>query len=115
VDEKPVVYTFEEWAKLGETLFGPDRKKWMFECPNCGHVQSTEDFEKVNVENPENVVFYSCIGRFIPSEGTIGNGKSPCNYTNGGLFNLAPWRVMFVGEAIPVFAFSAKEHESATS
>lgn len=80
----------EEWIKKGTKLFGGDKRKWKFKCPSCGNVQTMQDFIDLDVEHPEKYVHFSCIGRFMPeSKGTIYNKLSPCNYTNGGLFNLA--------------------------
>ncbi len=88
----------EEWIKEGESLFGKDKKNWKFKCPNCGNIQSYHDFkEKTSIkeENIEGVVYFSCIGRWIKdSEGTITNKSSPCNYTNGGLFDFSKVRVI---------------------
>jgi hypothetical protein len=27
--------SLDEWNKLGEKLFGPERLKWRFVCPSC--------------------------------------------------------------------------------
>lgn len=87
--------TSKEWNAEGERLFGPDKKKWKFKCVNCGHVQSIEDCQKLGVKDPQNYVYFSCIGRFIEGcKGELGNKKSPCNYTLGGLFNLAELEII---------------------
>lgn len=93
---------FDEWLEEGIKLFGKDRRDWKFVCPSCGHVQSIRDFEELNKlgisdVKPETVVFFSCIGRFDTriAEKDVGTifdkepKRSPCNYTNGGLFCLA--------------------------
>jgi len=85
----------KEWIADGEKRFGIDKKKWKFVCPNCGNIQCCEDFIKLGVNEPQNYVFFSCIGRFIPeSKGTIfTKGKKPCTYTNGGLFDLSKLKI----------------------
>ena len=88
--------SLEEWHEKGKRLFG-DYKKWKFKCCNCGNIQTIEDFENLNISNldPETVVFFSCIGRWIEgSQGTLGNKKSPCNYTLGGLFDIGKVKVI---------------------
>lgn len=110
----------EDWLAEGERLFGTDMKQWKWKCPNCGHVQSIADFiELRNLKlwdgDAGAVVYYSCIGRFdtrIPKKdvGTVFNKKSPCNYTNGGLFYLTNIFVINEsGERIPVFEFARGE------
>lgn len=39
-----------DWLAEGEKLFGTDPRKWKFKCPNCGHVQSMEDFIELRNE-----------------------------------------------------------------
>lgn len=105
--------TRKEWYEEGEKKFGKDKKKWKFVCPNCGHVQSYEDFLKTNIPKDEiaNVLYFSCIGRWIEEcKGELGNKKSPCNYTNGGLFNLARLEVVNEnGSKTSVFEFGEKK------
>lgn len=96
VDE-PRRITQAEWLAELKERFGGDTKKWAFVCPNCKHVQGVEDFLELKELGiytrdrlPEDV-YRSCIGRFdtrIPEKklGTLGDGKSPCDYTMGGLF-----------------------------
>lgn len=111
--------SLKDWLQEGEELFGKDKKKWRFVCSNCGHVQTIADFIKlrdlkiVGLDfDPGNVVYFSCIGRFdtrIKDVGTIWDNKSPCNYTNGGLFCLSEVKVKNEdGEPIPVFDFARK-------
>lgn len=83
--------TSDEWVAEGVSLFGKNKSKWKFVCPSCGHVQTPEDMKAVGAEDYQ--AFFSCIGRFKESKGTIFNKKSPCNYTNGGFFNLSIVRV----------------------
>ena len=111
----------KDWLAEGERLFGKDEKDWKFVCTNCGHVQSGKDFIELNENGisdvkASTVVFFSCIGRFdlrIPEDeiGTIydlkDNKKSPCNYTNGGLFCFAKTVVVDEnGKRTPVFEFA---------
>ena len=87
-----------EWEAEGEALFGEDKMQWKFVCPNCGHVQCPEDFRKYQDKgaNPSDA-YFNCIGRFMAdAPGTIDNRKSPCDYTQGGLFILS--RIVVIGE-----------------
>jgi hypothetical protein len=108
-----------DWRAEGMSLFGEDAKLWKFKCPNCGHVQTIADFIELRTLgivsadfDPGSVVYYSCIGRFDTrilekDVGTIFNKKSPCNYTNGGLFCLAErFVVVENGDRKPVFDFA---------
>jgi hypothetical protein len=111
----------KDWLAEGEQLFGADRKKWKWKCANCGHVQSMADFIRLREKKISDVdpstAYFSCIGRFdsrIPEKdvGTVFDKKSPCNYTNGGLFCFANIFVINeFGDRIPVFEF-AKEDKS---
>lgn len=109
----------KDWLIQGERLFGADKKQWKWKCCNCGHVQSISDFlelKKLGIIKAETdvgtLVYYSCIGRYdtrIPENdvGTIGNKKSPCDYTLGGLFCFANTFVINEsGERVPVFEFA---------
>lgn len=79
-----------DFYKLGEKMFGPDKSKWKFKCPICGHVQSMESVERHYVSEHGRskfeavkkyiYVYYNCEGRTNPSHG--------CNYSTGGLFKL---------------------------
>lgn len=119
VSTEPKEMSLNDWLAEGERLFGADKKQWKWKCSNCGHVQSIADFLELKklgiIEAEEDVgaiVYYSCIGRFdtrIPEEdvGTIGDKKSPCNYTLGGLFKFANTYVISEsGERVPVFDFA---------
>ncbi len=94
--------TQEQWLEEGRQLFGNDMKQWKFVCPNCGNVQTSQDFRDRGID-PNGKVFYSCIGRFSNrlERGTIGDNKSPCDYTLGGLFVFSS---KFV-EGTPVFEY----------
>lgn len=110
-----------DWLAEGKRLFGDDERQWKWKCSNCGHVQSIADFlelKKLGIIKAETdvgtLVYYSCIGRFdtrIPEKdvGTIYDKKkkSPCNYTNGGLFCFAKTFVINEsGKRVPVFEFA---------
>lgn len=103
--------TVEEWEAIGKRLYGEDKMKWAFKCPNCGHKQTVEDFRpfKDKGAQPDTALF-SCIGRWMPSEGTLGNKKQPCNYTLGGLFKLSS-RVVVTpdGKRFGAFMFADEE------
>ncbi len=99
--------TESEWLEEGKELFGEDMKQWRFKCSNCGHIQTVQDFIDLGVKEPENYVFFSCIGRFMPDcEGTVWNDKSPCDYTLGGLIPIVSTVVIRDnGKEVRVFEF----------
>lgn len=94
------IITGEEWRAKATELFGDDARNWKFKCPNCGHVQTIQDFIDNGVEKPANKVYYSCIGRWIKSTG--------CNWTLGGLLKIHETEVINSGGNIPVFEFAEK-------
>lgn len=100
-------YTHEDWRAKAVELFGSDAKQWKFKCCNCGHEQSIQDFINAGIKEPETKVHFSCIGRWTGGEGTIGNDKSPCNYTIGGLFNMAEVVVKRGPDTIYTFDFGS--------
>jgi len=105
--------TYEEWLAKGKELFGEDMLQWKFVCPNCGHVQCAEDFRKYvpNGAKPDDAHF-NCIGRYKGGNvGTLGDGKSPCNYTAGGLFRLSPIIVEMEGKEVFSFAFAEGDQD----
>lgn len=89
----------QEWLAKGKELFGDDPKVWRFKCACCGHVQTIGDFIKLRDlglwEGDAQTAYHSCIGRYDPripekEVGKLdGEGKSPCDYTLGGLIVLA--------------------------
>lgn len=107
-----VTMTKEEWLEKGRTLFGDNFMKWRFVCPSCGHIQAVEDFEpyKNQGATPDSARF-NCIGRYN-GHGNVDmlSDRSPCNYTNGGLIQLAPVKVMTGGEESWSFAFAPVEN-----
>jgi hypothetical protein len=92
------IQTYEEFLKEGEELFGPDRKDWRFQCISCKGVQTYKDFDRLGVKNIENVVHFSCIGRY--------GKKGHCDWTLGGLFTIHTKEVMKDGKANPAFEFA---------
>ena len=83
--------SLKEWEAEGKKLFGDDKLNWKFVCPNCGNVQTPEEFRQFKDKGAEpSHAYFSCIGRFMDNcKGTMGNKISPCNYTQGGLFILS--------------------------
>ena len=101
-----------EWSSDGERRFGKDRMKWKFICPNCGNIQSPEDFKKYKDKGAKpDTAYFNCIGRFMDKcEGTMLNNKSPCNYTLGGLINFVKTIVISEdGKETHVFEFAPEE------
>ena len=86
--------TKTEWHAMGIKKFGNNQMDWKFKCPACGHIASVQDYK--NAGAPENVVAFSCIGRYLknkPREAFGKIGKGPCNYAGGGLIGLNPIEV----------------------
>jgi len=107
----------DEWEKEGERLFGKNHLTWKFVCPSCGHIQTMQDFKDITNDYPDlnpETAFFSCIGRWSGHfENSMCSGKSPCNYTNGGLFNLAPIEIIDDGGVVHyAFDFASMENES---
>ena len=94
--ESTLRMTRAEWLAKGKELFGDDPKDWRFKCCICGHVQTYRDFQALEKfeKDPGSVVFFSCIGRWIPGSSDafteVKEKGGPCNYTCGGLFRLGP-------------------------
>lgn len=110
-----------DWLKEGKERFGEDPKAWKFVCPNCGNIQTIQDFidlrdHDIEVQDAQ-VAYYSCIGRYdtrIPRAkiGTLGDPKEYCNYTLGGLITLNKTVVIDgKGKENRVFEFAEKETE----
>jgi len=83
--------TAEQWRAEATARFGPEPLGWKFRCPSCGNVQSLADFQALRMTLSEAIrhAYFSCIGRY-DGHGDVDmcSGKSPCNYTLGGLFPL---------------------------
>lgn len=103
-----VALTYAEWLEEGKRRFGEDKLSWRFECPSCHGTQTPEQFRPFT-NNPE-VAMFNCIGRYTTGQSTpIFSGKSPCNYTSGGLFNVNPCEVFLPGDEKPVRVFAFAE------
>ena len=101
--------TLAEWIAEGVTKFGPDRTKWVFVCPSCGHLATQMDWLEAGA--PPNTVAFSCIGRYLPDAGaeqrTFKQNGGPCNYAGGGLLRLNPTLIsMPDGAQVNLFAFA---------
>ena len=86
-------YTLAEWLAEGERRFGPNKLKWRFKCPACGHVQAVEDFQRYKSQGATaETARFNCIGRFQGAKRRAfgGVGEGPCDYTSGGLFDIRP-------------------------
>lgn len=82
--------SWEDWVKEGEQKFGPDKMKWKFVCPMCGHVATGDEYKAAGA--PPGSIGFACIGRWLETKRDAfkESGKGPCNYTGGGLFALNP-------------------------
>lgn len=96
-----IVFTRDDWFKKANELFGPDQKLWKFKCPQCGGIQTLNDFIEARVTEPGNKFYFSCIGRWVKGRG--------CDWTLGGLFQIHKIEVLVEGRNIPVFEFSEPE------
>jgi len=93
------VLTLEEWKNKAKELFGEDVKEWKFKCPQCGEVQTMQDFIKNKVDEPDTKFYFSCIGRWVKDRG--------CDWTLGGLLQIHKTEVISEdGKNIPVFEFA---------
>lgn len=112
----------DEWLAKGKELFGDDPRQWKFRCACCGHVQTMGDFielQKLGLWHRDidiQKAYHSCIGRYDPriphkALGKLdGQGKSPCDYTLGGLICLAKTVVVDGdGKEHKVFEFATDE------
>ena len=102
-------FTLREWRAEGERRFGSDPNNWKFRCPSCGNVQTIRDFEGLDLgqTKAEDVVYFSCIGRWNGSgDVEMCSGKSPCNYTIGGLFVLSETQIELDEKTMAVFDFA---------
>ena len=54
------------WQGQGLTRFGSDALSWRFVCPDCGHVQSAQDFIDMGMSTKlaGTIAGYSCIMRW---------------------------------------------------
>ena len=87
-----------EWIARATELYGEDPNSWRFKCPHCGGVQTRQDFLDVGMGEPDDVFFFSCIGRYTEGRG--------CDWTLGGLFQIHTSEVTADnGDDVPVFEF----------
>jgi hypothetical protein len=92
------IVTLQKWKEKAEGLFGKDMTQWKFKCPQCGGVQTLQDFTDNSVENAIEKFYFSCIGRWVKNRG--------CNWTLGGLFQVHKTIVTSAdGKNIAVFEF----------
>lgn len=89
------IFEYDKWIEELRSRFGTDAKNWAFKCPSCGNIQTAKDFIDNNVEDPQNKVFYNCIGRYVKGIG--------CDWTLGGLFQINKVSVLKDAQVIPVF------------
>ena len=82
-----VYENLDEWKAEGERRFGKNVGKWKFKCPMCGHVAAVEDFEG-KAEDPANVAYVECIGRYEGKGSPKEGDSSGCNWCAYGLFGI---------------------------
>lgn len=61
----------KEWLEVAREKFGKDPKGWKFVCPECGTVQSIQDFMDLgmDIEKAWGYIAYHCIGRYTDKKG----------------------------------------------
>lgn len=96
----------KDWLAEGESLFGPDKMQWRWECPSCGNVCSTQDYKDAGAS--EGHVGFSCIGRFKGGHDAFRKKDGgPCNYAGGGLITINPVLVFTEdGQEVRYFEFA---------
>lgn len=113
--------TYKEFCELGEELFGdPNPSTWWFICPACAHSQQGKDMLEKYPKKKEyiwNSFYFSCEGRLMKSgKSALYDKPTPetgCDYTNGGLFQLAKTKVKSEdGNEIMVFEFDKSKSMS---
>jgi len=99
------IIDYKDWYKQGIELFGEGVKHWLFKCPACGNTQSIDDFLEagLSLEEAQGRFYFSCIGRYDKTQG--------CDYTNGGLINIAPTKVVKGEDEFTVFEFATKPNK----
>lgn len=93
--ESDNIIPYEKWISDLKERFGEDSKNWAFKCPNCGNIQTAQDFIDNGAERHKTFSYYSCIGRYVKNKG--------CNWTLGGLLQMHKTCVLKDGEVFPVF------------
>ena len=98
------IMMYDEWKKKLNERFGENPMNWKFKCPNCGNIQSLQDFVNARIDNAEGKFYYSCIGRYVKDKG--------CNWTLGGLFQIHKTAIFKDGVVVPVFEMAETEDSS---
>lgn len=100
--------THAEWIAKAEKRFGKDAQKWAFKCPSCGHTATVAEYKAAGAT--EGQVGFNCIGRHAGGDDVVNifekDKGQGCNYTQGGLFTLAPIIVEQDGRDHPIFDFA---------
>lgn len=105
-------FALADWEAEGARIFGPDRRKWRFECPSCGHVASAQEWRDAGA--PEKAVAFACVGRWAgdpqkAADAAFRLAGGPCNYTGDGLVQINPVEVLIPGRpSWQVFAFERR-------
>jgi hypothetical protein len=61
---QPRRITHDEWVREGMDIFGEECSEWEFKCPNCGCVQSFDDWVLLGIRPSEigHYLGYCCLG-----------------------------------------------------
>lgn len=97
--ENNAVLFYDDWVKILNERFGTPAN-WAFKCPNCGHIQTVNDF--VINGFPQDAVTTNCIGRYKKDDGG-------CDWTLGGLLKIHNQSVLKDGIVFPVFEMATLE------
>lgn len=94
----------DDWIAELKKRFGNDAKNWAFKCPQCGHIQTIQDFIDHKIDEPESKVMFSCIGRYVKNIG--------CDWTLGGLLKIHTYSVFCNGKVSPVFEMADANYKN---
>lgn len=105
-DPRTRVITREEWLREGIELFGPDKRRWTFRCPCCGHPQSVADFLHHRLD-PQGKVFRTCLSAFLTPGAE--SHREPCTYSLADPAHVPEIVVLHEGLDVPVMPFARHE------
>lgn len=89
----------------------PSFEESVFVCPRCGTKQTPQDLVDAGagerIDDAHKYVGFSCVGRF-------NEGKTGCDWTLGGLFQIHTLEILSDGEKHPFFELDVTEYVDGT-